>query len=168
MKAGLVQIDWTLFFQIINTIILYLALKRFLFKPISKFMKSRQDSIIESIQGAEVKNEEALALKAQYEDKLSQAEEEGRQLVREAAKRAEARAEEIIQDAQKRAEKILEKSEEDIKREHARAVNVLKDQMASIVVMAAGKMINKDLDEKGHAALIEEFLDEVGETKWQN
>lgn len=168
MKAGLVQIDWTLLFQIINTIILYLALKRFLFKPISKFMKSRQDSIIESIQKAEEKNEEALALKAQYEEKLSQAEEEGRQLIREAAKRAEARADEIIKEAQAKAEKMLKKAEEEIQREHVKAVNALKDQIASLVVMAAGRVIEKDLDEKSHAALIEEFVNEVGEAKWHN
>jgi F-type H+-transporting ATPase subunit b len=168
MKAGLVEISWTLLFQIINTIILFLALKHFLFKPIRNFMKSRQDSITESIQDAEDKNNEALELKSQYEGKLAQAEDEGRQLVKEAAKRAEVRADEIIRDAQVKAEKILQKAEEEIERQNAKAVNVLKDEIASLAVMVAGKVINKSLDEEGHKELIQEFMNEVGEVKWHN
>ena len=168
MKAGLVEIGWTTIFQIINTIILYLIMKKLLFKPVVGFMEARKNSISDSLKEAEEKNKEADMLKAEYQEKLSNAQEEARQIIREATKRAEERSTEIVKEAEGQAVKILDRAELEIQREQKKAMNLLKDEMATLAVMAAGKMIKKSLDEEGHNELIREFINEVGDEAWKN
>ncbi len=131
-------------------------------------MKKRSDGIANSLKDAEAKNLEAEELKAQYDAKLAEAAEEGRQLVREAAVRAESRAAEIIKEAEKDAANIKAKAEVDIKREHEKALNALKDDIVSMAVMAASKIIEKEMDEASHKTFVQQFIDRVGDTKWQN
>lgn len=168
MKAGLVEINWNLAFQIINTIILYLILKKLLFKPVTEFMAARQSAIETSIQEADDKNTQADKLMQEYHLKLAGAQDEGREIIKDASKRAEERANEIVKSAQDEAIKVKERAEAEIKREQQKAVNALKDEVASMAVAAAGKIINKNLDAKEHSQLINEFIDEVGEAKWHN
>ncbi|MBB6216342.1 F-type H+-transporting ATPase subunit b [Anaerosolibacter carboniphilus] len=168
VKAGLVEIGWTLVFQLINTIIIFLILRKLLFKPVSEMMAGRQNAIAESIKEAENKNKEADQLKLEYQRKLEGAHAEGRELIKDASKRADARADEIIIQAQQEAMKIKDRAEADIQREKQKAANMMKEELAALAVMAAGKIIGKDLDEKGHDKLIKDFIDEVGETTWSN
>ncbi len=55
MKFGLVELNQTFVIQIINTIVLFVALKMLLFKPVSEFMKKRSDGIANSLKDAEAK-----------------------------------------------------------------------------------------------------------------
>lgn len=168
MKAGLVEISWTLPFQILNTLILFWALKRLLFKPVTEFMEKRQSSIAAAIKDAEHKNTQAEELKAQYASKINEVQNEAREIIKEATKRAEDRSNEIIKEAQTEAVKIKERAEADSLREQKKAINVLKDELATLAVMAAGKIVNKNLDQEGHTQLIQEFINEVGDEKWKN
>ncbi|AOT70075.1 F0F1 ATP synthase subunit B [Geosporobacter ferrireducens] len=168
LKAGLVEINWNLAFQIVNTIILYIILKKLLFKPVTEFMAARQNAIVESIQEADDKNTQADKLMQEYQLKLAGAQDEGREIIKDASKRAEERADEIVKSAQDEAGKIKERAEAEIKREQQKAVNALKNEVASMAVAAAGKIINKNLDVNEHSQLINEFIDEVGEAKWHN
>ncbi|QEK13220.1 F0F1 ATP synthase subunit B [Crassaminicella thermophila] len=168
MKAGLVEFSWTFVFQIVNTIILFLALRKVLFKPVSEFMQARQDGIAASMKEAEEKNKEAERRMKEYQTKLDFAEEEGREIIKEATKKAEMKASEIIKEAQKEAAKMMERAEAEIKRQNEKAMNQLKDEVASLAIMAAGKIIDKSLDEEKHHGLIKEFIDEVGDARWQN
>lgn len=168
MKAGLVEISWTLVFQIINTLILFLVLRRLLFKPVTAFMESRQNSIMSSIKEADGKNMEAEALKEQYAKKLAGAADEGRSIVEQSTRKAQDRASEIVKEAQDDASKMLNRAELEIMREKQKAMNAIKDDMAKIAVMAAGKIIDKNLDEQSHSQFIKEFIDEAGDAKWHN
>lgn len=168
LKLGLVEISWSFVFQIVNTIILFLILKKLLFKPVSEFMEKRRAEIAGSIKEAEMKNEEAESYKAEYVAKLGDSEEEGRQIIRDAAKRAEERANEIIKAAHKEAEEIKQRANLEIERERKKAINSLKDEIASIAMLAASKVVQEDLNEQKHNTLVRKFIDEVGETRWQN
>lgn len=168
LKFGLVELNQTFVIQIINTIILFVALRMLLFKPVSEFMQKRSDSIANSMKDAETKNVEADELKALYASKITKAEEEGHQIVREAALRAEERAAKIVKEAEQDAKDIKAKAELDIQREHEKAMNSLKDDIASMAVMAASKIVEKEMDESSHKMFVKQFIDRVGDTKWQN
>lgn len=168
MKFGLVELNQTFVIQIINTVVLFLALKKLLFKPVSEFMQKRSDGIANAIKEAEMKNVQADEIIASYEAKLANAREEGRQLVREAALRAEQRAAQIIKEAENDVKILKEKAELDLKREHEKALVSLKNDIASMAVMAASKIIEKEMDEDSHKMFVQQFIDRVGDTKWQN
>lgn len=168
MKAGLVEVNWTFAFQIINTIILYLILKKLLFKPVSEFMQSRTDGIAASLEEASDRTTQANELKAEYESKIKASEDEGRQIIREASIRADKRAADIISAAEEESINIQKRAQLEIEREKEKAINALKDEIASLAVMAASKVIEKNLDAEAHETFVKQFLDEVGDAKWQN
>ncbi len=69
MQQGLVEFSWTFVFQIINTIVIFLLLRHFLFKPTTDFMEKRTRDIEKDIEDAETMKQEAATLKASYEEK---------------------------------------------------------------------------------------------------
>lgn len=168
LRLGLVELNWTFFFQIANTLILFLFLKKFLFVPVTNFMEARESEVADSLDNAKNKNQEADQLKEEYLQKIGKSEEEGRQIVLEATKKAEKRADNIVKEAEGEISILKDKAQKDIEREHAKAVVTLKDDIATMAMLAASKVIEKEMGEDSHKALISEFIDEVGDTKWHN
>lgn len=168
MTQGLVQFSWTFVFQIVNTLVMFLVLRHFLFKPATEFMENRTKGIENALEEADAKNKEAEDLKVQYEGRLTNIKEERNEIIREATKRAEERSNEIIKAAEVEAQKIKEKGRQEVERERHKAVNELKDQISTLAIMAASKVIEEELNQQTHEKMIQEFIKEVGEAQWQN
>jgi len=154
--------------QILATIVLFLVLKHYLFKPVSERLKARSEAIEREINEAKVKNEEAEALRKEYELKIDDAKSEARSIVESSKKRGEQLREEIISDAKKEAEEVLVKARKDIEREREKTMDGLKSEVVSIAMLAAAKVVEKNLDEEAHKEMIGKFIDEVGDAEWQN
>lgn len=168
MTQGLVEFSWTFVFQIVNTLVMFLVLRHFLFRPATEFMENRTKGIENAIEEADAKNKEAEELRVQYEGKLTNIKEERNEIIREATKRAEERSNEIIKAAEVEAQKIKEKGRQEVERERQKAVNELKDQISTLAIMAASKVIEEELNQQTHEKMIQEFIKEVGEAQWQN
>jgi F-type H+-transporting ATPase subunit b len=54
------------------------------------------------------------------------------------------------------------KAEQDIAQERRKAVNEIKDEIGSMAMEIAGKVIGREINEKDHAKLIDEFINNVG------
>ena len=50
-RIGLLNLDWSIIWNIVNILVLFLLLKQFLFKPITKMMDSRTAEIAEQSEG---------------------------------------------------------------------------------------------------------------------
>lgn len=168
LKAGLVEFSWTFVFQIVNTLILYLVLKKFLFVPVTEFIQGRQDEIKSSYDDAEKTNEEAEKLKSEYEGKLDKVEEEKQEILIAAKKKADEQGSEIIKESKEQAAKLKEKAEQEIEIEKKKAINDVKDDISSMVIMAASKVLENEVDESRNKQLVDDFIKEVGESKWQS
>lgn len=168
LRLGLVELNWTFVFQLVNTFILYLILKKFLFGPITSFMQKRESEIKKQIQDAKTLDEEAKGLKAVYEAKLAAADNEGKDVVKKYTLRAENRAFDIVKTAEAEIETMKNNAHRELERERVKAVNELKGQISELTILAASKVVEKDLKEADHKELIDKFISEVGETQWQN
>ena len=168
LRLGLVNPDWTFVFQLINTLILFLILKKFLFGPVTNFMQKRENDIKNQIQNAKNLDEEAQKLKADYEAKLALADEEGKEVVKKYTQRAENRAFEIVKVAEAEVDTMKLNAHRELERERVKAVNELKGQISELTILAASKVVEKDLNEADHKELINKFISEVGETQWQS
>ena len=69
----LLRIDWNVVFTIINLIVLYLGLRKFLIGPVTNVMEQRKQMIEGQIADANKLKAEAGDLKKQYEGMLAQA-----------------------------------------------------------------------------------------------
>ena len=154
---------FTMIFAWINLVILYVFLKKLLFKPVKNMIDSRQKEIDDMYSEAEGAKSSANEMKAQYEEKIASADAESEEILRRAVRRAELREEEILREADKKAARVMERAEEQIELEKKRAVNDVKNEVSSIALGIAEAVIERDIDKKDHDSLIDEFIDKLGE-----
>ena len=125
---------WTALFTFCNMMITFAVLKKFLFKPVKKMIDDRQAEI-----------------------------DERDTLLREATARAQKREEEIVGEARAEAAALRAAAEADIAQERKKAVNDLKNEIGGIAVDIAGKVVEREINETDHKALIDEFIRNVGD-----
>ena len=154
---------FTALFTLVNTVVLFVVLKKFLFLPVMKMITDRQQEIDDLYADADTAKQQAQQLKAQYETKLSEAQQTGDRLVKEAMARGQQRQEEILRQANVDADAILRKAEADIAREKKKAVNEAKSEIAGLAMDIAGKVVERSLNGDDHAALVDQFINQLGD-----
>ena len=161
----LVGLTYELFFTLANVLILFLILRKVLFKKIIDVMDARDADIKNNIEAGQKAKEEGMKFKSEYETRIQDARDEGQMIVDFARKRAEEKSDTIISEARKEAEYIKQKANNEIAKEKEQAFNNIKSEISEIAVLAASKVIEKDIDKAKHEDLIENFIKEVGEAK---
>ena len=156
---------WTMIFAWINLLILYIVLKKIVFKPIKDMIDSRQKEIDDMYSTAEEAEKSANELKSAYEEKISGAKAEGEEIIRTAQRRAQLREEEIINEAKAEADRIIERAGVEIELERRRAVNDIKDEVSGIAISIAEAVIERNISESEHRELIDSFIDKMGDEK---
>ena len=154
---------WTFILQICNLLLQAYLFKRFLLKPVQNIIAKRQELANEDLDAAQAARTEAETAKASYEEQMSGAREEAASLIRNAAQSAQSRSDQIIAEAKQEAAAIRAKATNDIAQERKNAVNEIKNDISGIAVSIASKVVEKEIDEKDHEALIQEFIDQMGE-----
>ena len=154
---------WTALFVLLNFLLLFFVAKKFLFVPVKKMIDSRQQEIDDMYAQAQTAQDSAKALEEEYQAKLASAQETGDRLVKEAMERGKNREEEIIRQASREADAIREKASADIAREKKQAINDAKNEISSLAMEIAGKVVGESLDAAKQEKLVNSFLEELGE-----
>ena len=159
----MIKIDINLVFTIINLLVLYLLMKKFLFGPIIKVMDVRKAMIDQQFAGAKEQEDQAKALKEQYEGALKSAREESFQIMEQARKEAKAQADKTVEDTQAKVSAMLVKAQEDINTERENAMRQMKDDVASLAMEASGKIIGKNSGADQDLSLYDQFIEKAGD-----
>lgn len=163
---GFLSIDTgTILFTLLNTLILFLGLKHFLFKPVQKILSERQAAVDQTLQDAEEARTRAEAAETEYKEKLTAAQEESAEIVRRATRTAQQRSEEIIAGAKADAASIRQQNEDELQRERRRAQIELRSEVAGLAVSVAEKVVEREINPADHARLIDEFIESVGDAE---
>lgn len=153
----------TIVFTILNLLILYAFLRKFLFGRVNAVMEEREKLIQEQIASAEAGNTKAQALQDQYEQKLSGAREEAEKIVSDAKARAQRTYDEQVAQAQAEARRIQTEAETRIATERQEMLRGVRQEVAQLAVLAASQVAGRDLDQEADRAIVKEFLSEAGE-----
>ena len=157
-----VSIDtWTMIFTWANLLILFLLLKKFLFKPVTNILDKRAEEIENSYKQAEETNDKALSLKSEYEEKLLSAKNEADGIIKSAVETADRRSESIVNEANEKVRYIMEKSQKQIEQDKQNAVTDAKREIASMAVDAAGIIIGKNFTDRDDEELIFDIIDRL-------
>ena len=154
---------WTALFTFCNMMITFAVLKKFLFKPVKKMIDDRQAEIDTMYADADAAKKKAAELEQEYQQHLQSIRDERDTLLREATARAQKREEEIVGEARAEAAALRAAAEADIAQERKKAVNDLKNEIGGIAVDIAGKVVEREINETDHKALIDEFIRNVGD-----
>ena len=154
---------WTALFTLANTVTLYIVAKKYLFQPVLKMIKERQDEIDGMYEDADKAKASANALQAEYQLKLSAAAETSDRIVKEAVARGQSREAEIIRQANAEASAIMDKAAADIAQEKKKAINDAKDEISGMAMAIAEKVVGRELNSADQEKLFDEFISELGE-----
>ena len=154
---------WTALFTFCNMLITFAVLKKFLFKPVKKMIDDRQQEIDTMYADADAAKQKAADLEKEYADHLQSIKDERDTMLREATARAQKREEEIVNEAKAEAASIRAAAEADIAQKRKKAVNDLKNEIGGMAVEIAGKVVEREIRESDHQALIDEFIRNVGD-----
>ena len=168
LYQGLLEINWNLLFSAITVLVLYLILKHFFFEKVHKFMEARKAAVQDNLDRAKATEEEAQALLSEYQATLSNAEEEKRAIIKKAKAEADRRADAIVGEAKIQAQRIVSEAHENMRAEEEKAVVQLKKEVSSLALLAAERIMQRELDEKSQQALVDQVLEEAAREKWQN
>ena len=111
---------------------------------------------------AEAAEADAKTMKAQYEEKLSHANEESEEILRTAQRRALLKEEEILKEAATEAARIRDRASEEIELEKKRMLGEIKDEVSGMAVDIASALIGREVSGKEHEKFIDEFIDDLG------
>lgn len=154
---------WTALFTLINMILTFALLRKFLFKPVKKMIDDRQAEIDGLYADAASSKKEAEAMKAEYQSQLADANAQRDAILRDAAAKAQRREEDVLAAANREADAIREKARADIVREKKQALNDVKDDISGMAVAIAEKVVEKELHTQDQEQLISSFIDRLGD-----
>ena len=150
--------------QLVSFGILLLLLKKYAFGPLVNMMAKRQEGIRNDIELAEKNRKEAEQYLKEQQEAIQKARLEAHQMIENAKATSVAQAEEILSSAKSEAERLKDQAVREIQLEKDQAVAALREQIGSLSVLLASKIIEKELDMKTQSDLIDQFMKEVGKS----
>ena len=153
------KLDWGIIWPIVNIVVFYLLLRKFLFGPVAAIMEKRKEMISKDLMDAKAAKEEAAQIKSEYEESLRKAKDEAGQIISDARERAK---NEYQEKANEEAVQIRQNAQKDIEAEKQQAIAGLQSEIAGIALMAAAKVVEKETGSEENEKILDDFLKEAG------
>jgi F-type H+-transporting ATPase subunit b len=134
----------TFFITIVNFLVLFLVLRKLLFKPVTKFMDARAKKIKDALSDAAIMKGQAEELQSRYDSLMSNADAEAERLVKEGEERAKDEAKALLEKAQAEASETRRRGEEAAEREREKARQELLGDIAALAAEVAGKLVGRE------------------------
>lgn len=159
----MLRLDFNLVLEMINLVVLFLILRKFLFRPVMNIMEKRKAMIAEGLKNADEQQEAARELKKQYEDALSGAKDESLRMIEQAKLDARTEYDRILKEADAQAGKLLVTARETIDLEREQTLRDMKSQVAGLAMETAKKLVTQQCQADDCRAIYDQFLKEAGD-----
>jgi F-type H+-transporting ATPase subunit b len=152
--------------SIITFLVLFLILKHFLFEKVHDFMEARTKEVEDSLNNAAETNRLADAKLKDYEERISNVESESREIIKKARDEAKVQADTIVEEANEKAHLTIEQAQQQIEREKLTARKELRTEVGNLAMMAAGKILEKEVDAAEHQEIVDKIIEEAEKDPW--
>ncbi len=153
----------TIVVQIFNFIVLLIFLRLVVYRPVVNILEQRQKAIVENITAAEEERKQAESLRQSYLAEMQKSKEEAQAIIQQATKAGEAQAQQIVEAAKAEALRIKDSAIADIEREKEKAVAELREQLVSLSLLVANKVVAHQITDNLQHDIVQEFIKEAGE-----
>lgn len=161
--------EWSTFIaQILSTLVLFIVVKYFLFKPVSVMVNERKEKIQNDVFEANKRMKDVEELKGQYVLKIENARDEARHIINAAKHREDEFKAETLKEVKNEVESMFLKARHDIQVQKEKAMDEVKYEAIETAAIMASKLVNESLSEDTHKEVIRKFIDEVEELEWQS
>lgn len=152
---------WQILISLINLLILFLILKKFLFRPVQKILAERRAALDKVYADAAAERKAAEEYRGKYESILSGADAEAEKILSDAKENAGRLSNKIIEQANAEASSMIKRADARIEQDRKKAVNDMKKEISSVSIDIARKMISREINEKDQQELIDEFIGDI-------
>ncbi len=159
---------WNTVISLCNLLIIFLVVKKFLFKPVKKVLDSRREKIENDYAEAKKAVDEANAARKEYEQKLESAHDTADSIIKDATGNANRRADDIVAEAKEKAAVIIKRAEEDAELEMKKAEGAIRHEIADVSVKISEKLLEREINDADHKELIDSFIKKLGEPNDEN
>jgi F-type H+-transporting ATPase subunit b len=156
------QINWTIGVYILNVIILYVALRLLLYKPVLKFMKKRENMFAGKVDELDEREKQLLRQKQQYDDMMAEADGRAAAIITKSNDMAREHAKEILDDAKVYSRDLVMKAKREIEAEKVQTRAELKTEITDMAVSIAEKVLEREVSVEDNRKIIDEFFERVG------
>ena len=143
--------------------IVFFFIWKYAIPAFNEMLEGRQKQIQANLEAAEAEKEQAASLKADYESSIAGARAEATKIVEDARQAGESARADIVARAEAEAEEIKARAGQEISAERERAVGSMRREVAGLSLDVAEKLVGRNLDRKGQQALVDQFIDELGD-----
>lgn len=157
----MISINATFLLTVLNFILLIFVLKAILFKPMISFLEERAKKIEDSLKLAEENRKRADDMQLEHDEIIKEARTKASDIVDKATNNANKESREILAQAHEKAQNVIDAAREEIEMEAERIKQDLRSDVAEMTVSLAGKVLEREIKESDHKALIEKGLSEM-------
>ena len=148
---------WT----IITFLLLFYVLAKFAWKPLLSMLEERENLIKSSLNDAKTAREELEKINIESEAIITKARTDAQSILSDGKVAAEKIKDDTLAKAKEEANKIKEDAKLQIKAEKDKAISEIKKEVVDLSITVAEKLIDKNINEKDNASLIEESLNKI-------
>jgi len=159
----MLRLDINLVFTILNVLVLYFLMKKFLFKPVNGIIAKREEEIRTKLEEAKEAQLQAAKFKEEGTVIIENAKEEAENIISEAKGKGRVEYERILKTANEDAAKRLQKAEEIIAEEKEKSLRNMEKEIETLVMTAAAKVVGENVTAESNQSLYDEFIAEMGE-----
>ncbi len=161
-----VGINWPgLLTQLISFLILFLLLKKFLYRPVIKMLEDRAEKIKTSLEAADKVKQEAEQTTAANESLMLKAREESQALIFESREQAKKIKESELEKSKLQIEIERKRALDEIRSEEDKIINNIRSEFSGLAISAAEKIIEREVNENNHKEIIQLFLEKAKNIK---
>jgi len=165
LNAGMGLALGDMIVQLVAFLILIALVTKFAWRPLMNVMENRENHIANEIDQAENNRKESERLLKEAQDELKNTRQSASKIIEDAKLTAQNQQDSILEEARQEALRLKENARTEIEQEIDKAVKQLQDQVATLSVQIASKVIEKELSADEQDELIKEYLNKVGENK---
>ncbi len=164
MTLDIISVNiWQILISLVNLLIMYLILKKFLFGPVQKLIATRRQQVEDIYTEAQEKRDSAETMRSQYEEKLATARDEADGIVRNAHQTAQRRSDAIVAEATSQASHIKQRAENEITQEKKQMLSDVRSEISDLAIEIASQIVGREIRKEDHASFVDDFIRNVGE-----
>ncbi len=154
---------WQILISLLNLIILFLIIKKFLFKPVNKMLLNRQNELDERYNDANEAKRIAEENKIFWDEKISTIKDETDEMLKKAQDSAKRQSDAIVLKAKQQAEGIIRQAENQVIYEKKKAEEEIKQEIVEVSAILANKLLEREINTEDHRELIDSFIKKIGD-----
>lgn len=155
------NINLTLIGQAIAFTIFVAITLKFIWPPVINALRERQKRIADGLAAAERGQHEQELAEERAKDLIKKAKQEAAEILAQAQKQGNQVLEEARNSAGTERDRIIESGQAELEQELNRAKQALREQVATIAVAGAARILEREVDAKAHQKLLDELASQV-------